>query len=70
MDTTKTKGILLSKTFWASVVPIAVAIIQTVDYHWQTNIMGSHWVQIALTLAGIAGIYGRKTADTRIEGLI
>lgn len=70
MDATKTKGLLLSKTFWASLVPILIAGAQLSDQYFQTNVMQSHWVQAALTIAGILGIYGRKTADSKIEGLI
>ncbi len=66
----KSKGLLYSKTFWASVIPILVAIGQLVDQYAHTNIMNSHAVTLALSLAGILGIYGRKTADTKIDGLI
>lgn len=64
------KGLFWSKTFWASLVPILVATGQFSDQFFHTNIMGSHEVGILLALAGVLGIYGRKTADTKIEGLI
>lgn len=70
MDNKESKGLLMSKTFWASLMPILVAIGQLSDQYFHTNLMNSHVVGMLLTLSGFLGIYGRKTADTKIEGLI
>jgi hypothetical protein len=66
----ETKGLLKSKTFWSDVVTIGVALVTLSDHYFGTNLMNNPWFSHALWAAGILGIYGRKTADTKIEGVI
>ena len=64
------KPIWKSKTFQSDAFTIALAMMQFSDMYFHTAFTSSHWYAIGLSIAGIMGIYGRKTADTKIEGLI
>ena len=64
------KGLLKSKTFWSDVLTLAVGVATIADHYFGTHILDSKLAGTPLGLAGILGIYGRKTADTKIEGLI
>ncbi len=64
------KTLLKSKTFWSDVLTIGVAGCQLADTYFGTHIMSSQLAGFLLGVAGMLGIYGRKTADTKIEGLI
>lgn len=64
------KPIWKSKTFWSDVLTIVVAGLQLSDQYFGTHIMASGAAPAALSVLGILGIYGRKTADTQISGVI
>lgn len=70
MDEVQSKPIWKSKTFQSDVFTIVLAIMQFSDMYFHTAFTTSHWYAIGLSLAGMLGIYGRKTADSKIEGLI
>lgn len=64
------KGLFKSKTFWSDVITIGVAIAELSDHYFGTHVLGSNGYAHILFVAGVLGIYGRKTADHKIEGLI
>jgi len=64
------KGWLKSKTFWSDVLTIGVAILQISDQYFGTHIGNSQALSGILGVLGILGIYGRKHADTKLEGVI
>lgn len=64
------KPIWKSKTFWSDVLTIVVAGLQLSDQYFGTHIMSQGVAPAALSILGVLGIYGRKTADTEISSLI
>lgn len=64
------KGLLKSKTFWSDVITLGVGALTLVDHYWGTHILDSRVAGSILALASLVGVYGRKTADTQISGLI
>lgn len=64
------KKLIYSKTFWSDLITIGVAIVELSDHYFGTHVLNTAWYGHVLFLAGVFGIYGRKTADTKIEGLI
>lgn len=66
----ESKGLLKSKTFWSDVLTIGVGAATIADHYFGTHVLDSRVAGILLSFASLVGIYGRKTADTKIEGLI
>lgn len=64
------KPLWQSKTFWSDVITIVVAIISLSDHYFGTHLLNNPMYTHALWVAGLMGIYGRKTADTQISGFI
>lgn len=65
-----TKPLWKSKTFWSDVVTIGIAICMLSDQYFHTHITtGPYWTH-ALFMLGAFGIYGRKTADSKISDFI
>jgi len=64
------KPIWKSKTFWSDVLTLVVAGLQLSDTYFHTNITNSAITTSLLSVAGILGIYGRATADTKISNVI
>lgn len=64
------KALWKSKTFQSDLFTIVLAIMQFSDMYFHTAFTTSHWYALGLTIAGMLGIYGRKTADTQISGVI
>lgn len=64
------KPIWKSKTFWSDVITIGVAIMELTDHYFGTHLTSNPAVQHALWGAGLLGIYGRATADTKISNVI
>lgn len=64
------KPLWKSKTFWSDIITIVVAGIELSDHYFGTHLTANPAYAHALWVAGILGIYGRKTADTKIEGVI
>lgn len=64
------KPIWKSKTFWSDVLTIVVAGLQLSDQYFGTHIMSQGIGPAALSVLGVLGIYGRKTADTQISSVI
>lgn len=64
------KPLWKSKTFQSDLFTLILAGLQFSDMYFHTTFTTSHWYTVGLSLAGILGIYGRKTADTKIDGLI
>lgn len=65
-----TKKLIYSKTFWSDVITIGIAVCTLSDYYFGTHTMTSPIYGHVLFVAGLLGVYGRKTADTKIEGVI
>ena len=65
-----TKGLLKSKTFWSDVITLGVGALTLVDHYFGTHILDSRLAGTLLAVASMVGVYGRKTADHKIEGLI
>jgi hypothetical protein len=66
----ESKPLWQSKTFWSDVLTIGVASAMLSDHYFHTNITASPMWDHMLFVAGILGIYGRKTADTKISDVI
>lgn len=64
------KSLIGSKTFWSDVITIGVAIVQLSDCYFGTHFTANPTYAHALWVAGILGIYGRSTADTKIDRFI
>jgi len=64
------KPLWKSKTFWSDICTIVVAGLQLSDQYFGTHIMSQGLGPAALTVLGMLGIYGRKTADTQISNVI
>jgi hypothetical protein len=64
------KPIWKSKTFWSDVLTIVVAGLQVSDQYFGTHLMANGIAPAALSVLGVLGIYGRKTADTQISNVI
>jgi hypothetical protein len=64
------KPLWKSKTFWSDVITIGVAMVQLSDCYFHTHIMDNPMYAHALWLAGLLGIYGRASADTKISNVI
>ncbi len=65
-----TKALWQSKTFWSDVVTLAVAGVALSDQYFNTNLLNNPVYTHLLWIAGLVGIYGRKTADTQIDRVI
>jgi hypothetical protein len=65
-----TKPFYKSKTFWSDVITLIVAGLGLSDQYAGTHIMNSSITSSVLAVAGILGIYGRATADTKIGSFI
>lgn len=70
MGSQNSKPLWQSKTFWSDVVTIGLAAIELSDHYFGTHIMVNPMYAHALWIMGLLGIYGRKTADTKISDII
>lgn len=59
-----------SKTFWSDVITLIVAGLGISDQYAGTHIMSSGITSSVLAVAGLLGIYGRASADTKISNVI
>lgn len=66
----ETKKLWQSKTFWSDVLTLGVGALTIWDHYFGTHILDSRLAGTLLAVASMVGVYGRKTADTKIEGLI
>lgn len=55
-----------SATIWSDVCTVLISIVALVDKDFGTHITVNHYYQIAMTLLGAMGLYGRATADTTL----
>lgn len=64
------KPLWKSKTFWSDVITIGIALVELSDHYFGTHVLNSAYYAHALWLAGLLGIYGRASADTKISNVI
>jgi len=65
---TETKKWYQSKTVWSCIVAIAVAILQNlIQYGIGDVSVLQQIMNLIIAVAGVFGIYGRVTADKKIE---
>jgi hypothetical protein len=65
-----TKPYWKSKTFWSDVITLIVAGLGISDQYAGTHIMSSSIASSVLAIAGLLGIYGRASADTKLSNVI
>lgn len=65
-ETMDTKKWWTSKTILSDILTIVIAIVTVYDKISGSNLMSAEVTGSILAIAGALGIYGRKTADTKI----
>ena len=56
-----------SKAVWAGIITVVLATLTAVDQAFGTQIMTSPIVSVVLAMLGALGVYGRVTANSKIE---
>lgn len=56
-----------SKGIWAGVFTTALGVVGIIDANFGTDFTHTSWYATAVAIGGTMGLYGRKTANSKIE---